>query len=118
MGKIAEFRLNVEKRIQLKVIKSLRDWMKTFWDDDFLNDFDVQKELTLWIRDLDTLASSKQTECPWITPLASMVSKEYERFKLKSPNEARKLEQERIYKLNQETGIPEILEKVQIKKGF
>eukprot|EP01083_Nonionella_stella_P204329 744967_1 len=84
--KISEFRLNVEKRIQLKVIKSLRDWMKTYWDDDFLNDLEVQKELTSWIRDLHSLANNKQTECPWILPLVLIVEKEYEKFKLTSPN--------------------------------
>merc|ERR1719361_3215081 len=42
--KVSEFRLNVEKRIQLKVIKSLRDWMKQYWGD-FLEDLEVQKEL-------------------------------------------------------------------------
>ena len=29
------FRLHVQKSIQLKVIKALRDWMKRYWDEDF-----------------------------------------------------------------------------------
>jgi len=116
--KINEFRLNVQKRIQLKVIKSLRDWMKTYWDEDFLNDLEVQKELISWLADLEELKKQKQTECPWIKPLSSMVSKEFERFKLKSPNQARKLENIKLFKLNPDSGIPQCLEHVSIKKGY
>merc|ERR1712113_728481 len=116
--KINEFRLNVQKRIQLKVIKSLRDWMKTYWDEDFLNDLEVQKELISWLADLEELKIQKQTECPWIKPLSSMVSKEFERFKLKSPNQARKLENIKLFKLNPDSGIPQCLEHVSIKKGY
>jgi len=109
---------NVQKRIQLKVIKSLRDWMKTYWDEDFLNDLEVQKELISWLADLEELKKQKQTECPWIKPLSSMVSKEFERFKLKSPNQARKLENIKLFKLNPDSGIPQCLEHVSIKKGY
>jgi len=116
--KIDEFRSNVQKRIQLKVIKSLRDWMKQYWDDDFLNDLEVQKELMAWLSDLEELKNTKSSECPWIAPLSSMVSKEYERFKLKSPNQDKKLQQIEYNRLNPKTGIPKHLENVSIKKGF
>ena len=115
--KINEFRLNVQKRIQLKVIKSLRDWMKSYWDADFLNDLEIQKELVAWLAELEQLSSSKSSECPWIAPLSSMVSKEYERFKLKSPNAAKKLQQEEMFALN-ENGVPKHLESVVVKKGY
>ena len=116
-NKISEFRLNVQKRIQLKVIKSLRDWMKQYWDEDFLNDLEVQKELNLWLEDLEQLRNKKNLECPWIGPLFNMVCKEYERFKLKSPNQEKK-EREKLQYLLNERGVPKHLESVSIKKGY
>jgi len=115
-NKINEFRLNVQKRIQLKVIKSLRDWMKTYWDEDFLNDLEVQKELMEWLRELDELKVTKSKECPWIAPLASMVTKEFERFKLKSPNQMRKEERE-MFLVDRDTGVPRFLATVSLKKA-
>merc|ERR1711971_199333 len=105
--KTNEFRQNVQKRIQLKVIKSLRDWMKTYWDDDFLHDLELQKELALWLADLRQCAASKQKECPWIAPLSNMVNKEYERFKLKSPNQSARAN---ALKFSPKTGVPTSLE--------
>ena len=32
---VTKFRKHVQKSIQLKVIKALRDWMKGYWDEDF-----------------------------------------------------------------------------------
>eukprot|EP01083_Nonionella_stella_P014751 41349_1 len=114
-AKIAEFRLNVEKRIQLKVIKSLRDWMKSYWDEDFLNDLEVQQELTQWFAEIEQQQSQ---ECPWIAPLSKMVTKEYDRFKMKSPNQDRKQQREQEMKLDPSTGVPVALQEIQIKKGF
>merc|ERR1712228_593689 len=114
--KTNEFRQNVQKRIQLKVIKSLRDWMKTYWDDDFLHDLELQKELRLWLLDLSQQNKEKSKECPWIAPLSAMVNKEYERFKLKSPNQNNPRSQ--AIKFNIETGIPLVLERVPIKRGY
>merc|ERR1719361_1769361 len=48
-SKVEEFRLNVEKRIQLKVIKSLRDWMKQYWEEDMVHDLKLQEELEEWL---------------------------------------------------------------------
>ena len=78
-NKIAEFRLNVQKRIQLKVIKSLRDWMKLYWDEDFSSDNKIQEELLSWLKELDKHSS----DCTWIGPLSKTVYKEFQRFKLK-----------------------------------
>merc|ERR1712154_564035 len=113
--KTNEFRQNVQKRIHLKVIKSLRDWMKTYWDDDFLHDLELQKELALWLQDLTKQSKQMQKQCPWIAPLSSMVNKEYERFKLKSPNQQAR---DNALKFNPQTGVPLTLERVPIKKGY
>merc|ERR1719361_2378252 len=113
--KTNEFRQNVQKRIQLKVIKSLRDWMKTYWDDDFLHDLELQKELALWLADLAQQSKQKQRQCPWIAPLSNMVNKEYERFKLKSPNQSARAN---ALKFSPKTGVPTSLERVPIKKGY
>jgi len=99
----------------LKVIKSLRDWMKTYWDDDFLHDLELQKELALWLADLRQCAASKQKECPWIAPLSAMVNKEYERFKLKSPNQSARSQ---AIQFDEASGVPLKLMQVPIKKGY
>jgi len=89
--------------------------MKTYWDDDFLHDLELQKELSLWLSDLAKTAIAKQQECPWIAPLSNMVNKEYERFKLTSPNQSARAH---AIKFNEATGIPLKLERVPIKKGY
>merc|ERR1719297_419736 len=89
--------------------------MKTYWDDDFLHDLELQKELRLWLQDLAKTAIEKKSECPWIAPLSNMVNKEYERFKLTSPNQSARAH---AIKFNEATGIPLNLERVPIKKGY
>merc|ERR1712228_739289 len=73
-------------------------------------------ELRLWLLDLSQQSKEKSKECPWIAPLSAMVNKEYERFKLKSPNQNNPRSQ--AIKFNIETGRPLVLERVPIKRGY
>merc|ERR1719242_2935458 len=41
--RIRSFQTEVQKRIQLKVIKALRDWMKHYWAEDFEGNDEIQK---------------------------------------------------------------------------
>ena len=110
--KIKDFRSNVQKRIQLKVIKASRDWMKNYWHEDFAQNPQLQEELKAWLSDLEQLKATLATECPWIAPLSAALSKEYQR--LKSSNN--KLSNDN--KLDPKTGVPKYLEYVSIKKGY
>eukprot|EP00485_Elphidium_margaritaceum_P004231 CAMPEP_0202693288 /NCGR_PEP_ID=MMETSP1385-20130828/7442_1 /ASSEMBLY_ACC=CAM_ASM_000861 /TAXON_ID=933848 /ORGANISM="Elphidium margaritaceum" /LENGTH=1095 /DNA_ID=CAMNT_0049348947 /DNA_START=39 /DNA_END=3326 /DNA_ORIENTATION=- len=115
--KVNEFRVNVQKRIQLKVIKSLRDWMKTYWDDDFAADEELRLEIEEWLAELESLKNVRAKECPWVPALASMVQTEYGRFKLKSPNVPQKEKMAKIC-VSLESGVPAFLASLPIKKGF
>merc|ERR1719206_1004704 len=84
---VKHFRVHVQKSIQLKVVKALRDWMKQFWDEDFSLKYAkqgeiMQAELALWVDEIDELAR-EASESKWLQPLANTVRKEFERFKVK-----------------------------------
>ena len=116
-SKVEEFRVTVEKRIQLKVIKSLRDWMKQYWDEDMVHDLELQKELCLWLDELKRVGAEKEAQCPWIRSLSATVQKEYDRFKVHSPGQDKRVELAK-WTLEPETGVPLALKDVSIKKGF
>ncbi len=88
---INNFKFNVQKSIQLKVINALRNWLKCYWDEDFSikyseNGQEMQTELGLWIGELDKIAQNDKQ----IAAVRDLVVKEFERFKLegnKSKNE-------------------------------
>eukprot|EP01083_Nonionella_stella_P055943 147504_1 len=63
----------VKKRIQLKVIKALRDWMKHYWPEDFRDNEPVQQEIRSWLHELSEYGSGVS----WITKLTAAVHKEY-----------------------------------------
>ena len=51
---VQHFRVHVQKSIQLKVVKTLRDWMKLYWDEDFSLQYadqgpDMQRDVALWV---------------------------------------------------------------------
>ena len=115
--KVEEFRKNVEKRIQLKVIKSLRDWMKQYWEEDMLYDEELQKELGLWLKELERVGTEKKTQCPWIRSLSETVQKEYGRFKVHSPGQDKRVEMAQ-WEQDEETGVPLKLKTISTKKGF
>jgi len=115
--KVEEFRKSVEKRIQLKVIKSLRDWMKQYWDEDMLHDFELQKELCDWLAELKRVGDDKYAECPWIRSLCATTQKEYDRFKQHSPGQDKRMELAQ-WAQDPETGVPLALKEIPIKKSF
>eukprot|EP01084_Bolivina_argentea_P220276 373346_1 len=88
---INNFKILVQKSIQLKVINALRNWMKLYWDEDFSIKFsetgeEMQTELGLWIGELDKIAINDSQ----IAAVRDLVVKEFERYKLegnKSKNE-------------------------------
>lgn len=78
VSKVKEYRKTVQKCIQLKVIKSVRDWLKHYWMEDFADDEAVQNELHAFINEMEQHSSNIDT--PWITSLAAVVAKEFERY--------------------------------------
>jgi len=80
---IKEFQGTIQKRIQLKVMKALRDWMKKYWAEDFHNDDAVQNELQTWLKKLSVYnqLDIHNINCVWIGPLYQAVKKEYTRSK-------------------------------------
>jgi len=84
---VKKFRLHVQKSIQLKVIKALRDWMKMYWDEDFSSEFsengqEMQQEIVSWMEEIDRLPTN-DPQRKRVKPLADVVLKEFERFKAK-----------------------------------
>eukprot|EP01084_Bolivina_argentea_P112761 201073_1 len=75
---IKEFQINIQKPIQLKVIKALRYWMKYYWSQDFYKNKFMQLELEDW---LNELYINNEANCIWISKLYSAVKKEYLRLK-------------------------------------
>jgi len=80
---IHDFQSNVQKRIQLKVIKALRDWMKHYWSEDFHEKDQMQDELTEWLRELSVYNQLEihNVNCLWVQKLYEAVKKEYIRLK-------------------------------------
>eukprot|EP01084_Bolivina_argentea_P295901 509556_1 len=76
---VREFQTGVQKRIQLKVIKALRDWMKHYWAEDFMKNEAVQAELRSWLVELEALCDDGSVN--WISKLHTAVYKEYCRLK-------------------------------------
>eukprot|EP01083_Nonionella_stella_P311179 1108590_1 len=67
--KLDEWRDGVQKRVQLKTIKTLRDWMKGHWVDDFAFDDEMQEELNVWIKEIEQTENAPT----WYNPLARHV---------------------------------------------
>merc|ERR1719361_3263735 len=90
--RIQEFQASIAKRIQLKVIKALRDWMKGFWAEDFLDDKGVQEEVEEWLKELKVYneVDVDAVNCVWMSQWAQVVEGEYRR--LKSMDWKRKLD--------------------------
>merc|ERR1712228_505353 len=100
--KVMEFQNKIQKSIQLKVIKALRDWMKLYWDEDFSlkyseNGEQMQQELSLWIQELEKTSNS---ESKWIAPLTKTVNKEFNRYKTNNEKDDDKNPQLKRIKLN------------------
>jgi len=74
--KIAEFQEKVQKKIQLKVLKALKDWMKTYWESDFGNNEELRKEVLSFVDQME----KKQDECPWNTKFAQMIKNDFTKY--------------------------------------
>merc|ERR1719334_2407317 len=81
-AKIREFQSGVQKRIQLKVIKALRDWMKQYWCEDFDDDKDVLSFLDEWLKELSVYnqLDIHNVGCEWISKWFNVVHKEKQRL--------------------------------------
>jgi len=79
---IREFQSGVQKRIQLKVIKALRDWMKQYWSEDFDNDQEVLGFLDEWLKELSVYnqLDIHNVGCEWISKWFNVVHKEKQRL--------------------------------------
>eukprot|EP01084_Bolivina_argentea_P166372 288843_1 len=84
---IKEFQTNLQKRIQMKVIKALRHWMKHYWIYDFKDyrgrNRQVQTELKEWLNELTAYneLDKHNINCKWIPKIYSSVKKEYLRLR-------------------------------------
>jgi son of sevenless-like protein len=74
--KAQEFRQTVQKSVHLKVIKNLRNWLKSFWDEDFANDEAIQLELRDWLLEM----KKHGMETNYMDKLAGVVLNEFERY--------------------------------------
>ena len=115
--KVQEFRLSVEKRIQLKVVKALRDWMNWYWEEDMSYNEELQKELSLWLKEMERVATEKLTEYPWKSQWLTVVQRQYDIYKVHSPGHDQRTEMAQ-WERDEETGVPLKLKTVSIKKGF
>jgi len=79
--RIRSFQSSVQKRIQLKVMKALRDWMKHYWAEDF--DEAVQEEVEEWLKELAVYneLDIHNANCIWIRNWYQVLEKEYSRLK-------------------------------------
>ena len=75
-NKIADFQENVQKRIQLKVLKALKDWMKTYWELDFGNNEELRNEVLSFVEQME----KKQDECPWNLKFAQMIKNDFTKW--------------------------------------
>lgn len=80
---IKSFQSGVQKRIQLKVIKALRDWMKRHWAEDFHGNERVLAELDEWLKELSVYheLDIHNKGCVWIAQWSSVVNKESSRLR-------------------------------------
>ena len=74
--KIQDFQENVQKRIQLKVLKALKDWMKTYWELDFGNNEELRNEVLSFVEQME----KKQDECPWNLKFAQMIKNDFTKY--------------------------------------
>lgn len=79
---VQKFRVHVQKSIQLKVVKALRDWMKLYWDEDFSRNLSpngpaMLSEITRWLNDMRS--DQDRARCKWLKPLADTVRNELDR---------------------------------------
>eukprot|EP01084_Bolivina_argentea_P020409 37942_1 len=85
---IKQFQTNVRKRIQLKVIHGLTEWMKHYWRYDFDGNEPVQTELQKWLNEMSNYnileKHNYNKNCTWVPKLYSDVKKQY--LQLKSKN--------------------------------
>eukprot|EP00484_Ammonia_sp_Unknown_P030700 CAMPEP_0197050808 /NCGR_PEP_ID=MMETSP1384-20130603/25624_1 /TAXON_ID=29189 /ORGANISM="Ammonia sp." /LENGTH=804 /DNA_ID=CAMNT_0042483269 /DNA_START=16 /DNA_END=2430 /DNA_ORIENTATION=- len=105
--------LQRQKVIQLKVFKSLLDWMESCWLDDFEGNNQLNKELNAWMAELEQLQYTKlKKQCLWLKPLLDTVVKTTAKSKFVSETLRKQLAEKAI---NPETGVPRYLENVEIK---
>eukprot|EP01083_Nonionella_stella_P177391 623331_1 len=81
---LGKWRINVLKRVQLRTIKALRDWMKGYWVDDFAFDCEMQEELNDWFQQMEQTENAPT----WYSILVKFVRKEVAmRQKLEFPKQ-------------------------------
>eukprot|EP01083_Nonionella_stella_P318050 1160617_1 len=100
---VKEFREGVQKLIQLKVIKALRDWMKKYWEEDFSTTYSddghqMYEEVSKWIRQIRETAAS-DSAAKWMKPWADTLLKEFERFKDKGSKDSHNVAKMKRYKI-------------------
>ena len=75
--KIIEWRSKVQRNVDLKVINSLKHWMKQFWFQDFNNNLKLQKELKYFIKQME---NETTIETKWMGVLAKTLNDELNRY--------------------------------------
>eukprot|EP01084_Bolivina_argentea_P296571 510790_1 len=76
-NKLDEFINNELKRIQLKSVKAVRDWMKYYWKEDWMNNNEMYDELTQWINQI----KQNKMALKWSEPLAKAIEKIFVKYK-------------------------------------
>ena len=82
--KIEEYQIQVLKIIHLKTIKTLRDWIRHYWMEDFHENKELQKELREWMLDMANYDKLDiyNNKCVWITKLYNAMDKILKRQKV------------------------------------
>ncbi|ETO22779.1 hypothetical protein RFI_14414 [Reticulomyxa filosa] len=74
---LEEYKEKIMRPIQLNVVKNLRSWMKMYWEEDFLGEEGVQKQLETWVQQMQT----ESKKYSWYGLLAETVGNEWKRLK-------------------------------------
>jgi hypothetical protein len=87
-----QFQVTIQKRIQLKVIKAVRGWMKQYFATEFLGDDAMLNEMRSWLKEMREYSNSREVQdyCSWVLPLYDTVKKEFQRFQQKGHECARR----------------------------
>eukprot|EP01084_Bolivina_argentea_P215178 365295_1 len=78
--RVIEFQTHVAKRVQLRMVKALRDWMKYHWKDDFRENEQLKQELNEWINELIGYKDLNPVNihCTWMDKLHQILHKEFQ----------------------------------------
>eukprot|EP01084_Bolivina_argentea_P271301 461593_1 len=78
-AKMREYQIQNQKRIQLKVIKCLRMWMKNYWYEDFNDNYKLKIELQKWLTKMSIYNELNEynKNCKWIPIIYNAIEKEY-----------------------------------------